>query len=411
MQAPPSSGPIFYGWFVVAAAFAVTFIAFGSAYTFSAFFEPLQKDFGASRGSISFVFSLAGFLYFGLGLVSGPLADRYGARPLAIVGMLLVGAGLALAGAARSLAEVYIAYSVGIGLGVGLAYVPVIAAVQKWFVRRRGLASGLAVTGIGVGTLLMPPLASLLIGAFGWRQTYLIFGALAAVIGIGMALLIEDDPRRRGLQPDGEGLPGTSPVAAGPAGVTIREAIRSSAFRSLYAACLICSFGVFVPFVHLTPYALDRGIGPMAASVLLGLVGAGSTAGRLVLGGLADRMGRARFLLAMYVGMALAMAVWAVAASLVPLIAFALVFGLFYGGWVAVLPSVVMDRFGGAHLSGIIGALYTAVAFGTLIGPTAAGYIFDATQSYLLPILLGLAANILAAAITARALSRSKESA
>jgi len=319
MQAPPSSGPIFYGWFVVAAAFAVTFVGFGSAYTFSAFFEPLQKDFGASRGSVSLIFSIAGFLYFGLGLVSGPLADRYGARPLAIVGMLLVGAGLALAGAARSLAEVYIAYSVGIGLGVGLAYVPVIAAVQKWFVRRRGLASGLAVTGIGVGTLLMPPLASLLIGSLGWRQTYQMLGAVAAVIGVGMALLIEDDPKRRGLRPDGECLPGSPTVGPNPAGVTIHEAIRSKAFRRLYAACLICSFGVFVPFVHLTPYALDRGIGPMAASVLLGLIGAGSTAGRLVLGALADRMGRTYFLLTMYIGMALAMAVWAVAASFMPL--------------------------------------------------------------------------------------------
>jgi len=222
-----------------------------------------------------------------------------------------------------------------------------------------------------------------------------------------MALLIEDDPKRRGLQPDGECLPSSPTVGPNPAGVTIHEAIRSKAFRNLYAACLICSFGVFVPFVHLTPYALDRGIGPMAASVLLGLIGAGSTAGRLVLGDLADRMGRAYFLLAMYIGMALAMAVWAVAASFIPLIAFALVFGLFYGGWVTILPSVVMDRFGGAHVSGIIGALYTAVAFGTLIGPTAAGYIFDVTQSYLLPIVLSVIANVLAAVITARALPRS----
>src|SRR5919108_4011068 len=90
---------IFYGWLVVAAAFAVTFVGFGSAYTFSAFVEPLQKDFAASRGSVSLVFSLAGFLYFGLGIVSGPLADRFGARRLAVTGMLLTGLGLAAASA------------------------------------------------------------------------------------------------------------------------------------------------------------------------------------------------------------------------------------------------------------------------------------------------------------------------
>src|SRR4249920_511501 len=88
---------LFYGWFVVAAAFAVTFVGFGSAYAFSAFIGSLQTDFAASRGSVSLVFSLAGFLYFGLGIVSGPLADRWGSRRLVIVGMLLTGAGLAIA--------------------------------------------------------------------------------------------------------------------------------------------------------------------------------------------------------------------------------------------------------------------------------------------------------------------------
>src|SRR5215471_15998476 len=87
---------IFYGWLVVAAAFTVTFVGFGSAYTFSAFLEPLQHDFGASRGSVSLVFSIAGFLYFALGVVSGPLADRFGSRLLAVAGMILTGLGLAI---------------------------------------------------------------------------------------------------------------------------------------------------------------------------------------------------------------------------------------------------------------------------------------------------------------------------
>src|ERR687888_2132604 len=112
---------IFYGWLVVAAAFAVTFVGFGSAYTFSAFVGSLEHDFAASRGSVSLVFSLAGFLYFGLGIVSGPLADRWGSRRLAVIGMMLTGLGLVLAGAARTLTEVYVAYGLGVGLGVGCA--------------------------------------------------------------------------------------------------------------------------------------------------------------------------------------------------------------------------------------------------------------------------------------------------
>jgi MFS family permease len=399
-QAILSNPRIFYGWFVVAAAFAVTFIGFGSAYTFSAFLDPLQQDFGASRGSVSLVFSLAGFLYFGLGIVSGPLADRFGSRRLAVAGMILMAIGLMAASAARSLLQVYLAYGLGVGLGVGCAYVPAIGAVQRWFVRRRGFASGLAVSGIGVGTLAMPPLASLLIQSFGWRGAYLGLGAIAAVVGGGLALLIESDPRDRGLVPDGVPLqPGATPLQ--PQGASVGEAIRSRYFISLYAACLICSFGVFVPFVHLVPYARDHGVAAAAAVLLLGAIGLGSTAGRFFLGGLADRVGRQLSLLLMFTGMALALTAWVISTNFWSLAGFALVFGVFYGGWVAVLPAVVMDRFGGRNVSGIIGILYTSVAFGTLIGPSAAGFAFDLSHSYTLPILASAGANIVAAAIVA----------
>ena len=389
---------IFYGWFVVIAAFAVTFVGFGCAYTFSAFVEPLQQNFGASRGSVSLVFSVAGFLYFGLGVVSGPLADRFGSRRLAVAGMILTGLGLAAASVARSLPEVYAAYGLGVGLGVGCAYVPAIGAVQRWFVRRRGFASGIAVSGIGVGTLVMPPLASYLIEALGWRAAYLVLGILAAGIGGGVALLIENDPRDRGLGPDGD-PPRSGAQPAQPEGSSVRDAIRSRRFIGLYASCLICSFGVFVPFVHLVPYARDHGVAPSAAVLLLGVIGIGSTAGRFFLGGFADRMGRQLSLLLMFAGMALALASWVVSVTTWSLALFALVYGVFYGGWVAILPAIVMDYFGGRNVSGIIGILYTSVAFGTLIGPSAAGFAFDLSHSYTLPILASAGANIIAAII------------
>ncbi|WP_175750188.1 MFS transporter [Burkholderia pyrrocinia] len=407
----PGASRLFYGWYVVAAAFAVTFVGFGSAYTFSAFVESLQRDFAASRGQISLVFSLAGFLYFGFGIVSGPLADRFGSRRLAVAGMLLTGAGLAAAGAAHTLLQVYFAYGLGVGLGVGCAYVPAVGAVQRWFVRRRGFASGLAVAGIGVGTLAMPPLASVLIAHVGWRGAYFTLAAIAVVLGAGMSLLIENDPRGRGLLPDGDaasdGGRNTGASGAGAAattvhaGATVREAVTSRPFASLYAACLVCSFGVFVPFVHLVPYALDHGVAPSTAVLLLGAIGVGSTAGRFFLGGLADRFGRRASLLAMFAGMTVALVAWAGAGTVATLAAFALVFGVFYGGWVAVLPAVVMDYFGGRNVSAIIGILYTSVAFGTLIGPAAAGFIYDAGGGYLVPILASAVANAIAFAIVA----------
>src|SRR6202046_1619409 len=103
----------------------------------------------------------------------------------------------------------------------------------------------------------------------------------------------------------------------------------------------------------------------------------------------------------MFAGMAVALAVWVIATNLWSLAAFAFVYGVFYGGWVAVLPAVVMDYFGGRNVSGIIGVLYTSIAFGTLVGPSAAGFAFDVSHSYTLPILIGVAGNIIAALIVA----------
>lgn len=405
MHTNTASPRIFYGWAVVAAAFVILFVGFGSAYTFSAFIQSLQHEFGASRGSVSLIFSLSGSIYFGFGALSGRLADRWGARRLAVFGMALVGSGLMLASVARSLSEVYIAYGMGVGFGVGFAYVPVLGAVQRWFTKRRGLASGVAVSGIGVGTLVMPMLASLLIEASDWRKAYLILGAGAVVLGVSMAFLVDNDPRDRGLHPDGETPSHAEPGAR--EGASIKQAVGSGAFRSLYAACLLSSIGVFVPFVHLVPSAQGFGVAQTAATLLIAIVGAGSTFGRFFLGAIADRMGRQRFLAAMYIGIGAAMTIWMAASGFASLACFAFIFGAFYGGWVAILPAVVMDRFGGANVGGIIGILYTGVAIGTLIGPSAAGFLFDVSHSYTWAIVVSIAANIVAAGITVRSLQES----
>lgn len=154
-----------------------------------------------------------------------------------------------------------------------------------------------------------------------------------------------------------------------------------------------------MPFVHLVPFAMDHGVSQSSAVLLLGVIGVGSTAGRFCLGSLADHMGRRSSLLAMFMGMALALAIWAPAAGFWTLAVFAFAYGVFYGGWVAVLPAVVMDYFGGRNVSGIIGVLYTSVAFGILVGPSAAGFVFDLSHSYTLPILASACANVVAAGI------------
>jgi MFS family permease len=396
------SPTLFYGWLVVAGGFAVTFIGFGCVYSFSAFIDSLQQEFGASRGSVSLVFSLAGLLYFTTGSISGPLADRFSSRRVALIGMILIGAGLALASVAHGLVEVYAAYGLGVGFGVGFSYVPAMGAVQRWFIRHRGFASGIASSGIGAGTLAVPPLAALLIAQLGWRETYLVLGVLAAMLGIGAALLLENDPHDRGLYPDGDTKNDAPPAArTSSAGVSIAQAVRSKRFLGLYAACLFCALGVFVPFVHLTPYALDHGMAKSSAVFLVSVIGIGSTVGRFCLGGLADRLGRRRSLMAMFAGMAVSLVIWGASTTFWPLAIFAFIFGTAYGGWVALLPSVVMDYFGGRNVSGIIGVLYTSAGVGTLIGPSAAGFAYDIGGSYTLPILISAAGNVIAVLIMA----------
>jgi predicted MFS family arabinose efflux permease len=239
-----------------------------------------------------------------------------------------------------------------------------------------------------------------LIRWLGWRAAYEVLGIFAAVAGVGMALFMENDPHARGLAPDGEPVH-PSAAAREPAGSTLSEAIRSGRFIGLYAACLICAFGLFVPFVHLLPYARDHGVAPSSAALLLAAVGVGSTAGRFFLGGVADSVGRAPALVLMFVGMALSLVIWLLSTTFWGLAVFALAYGIFYGGFVAILPALVMDLFGGRNVGAIIGVLYTSVAAGTLVGPSVAGYAFDLSHSYTLSILGSIATNVAAALLLA----------
>ena len=361
-----------YGWVVVLCAFTLMFVGFGAAYSFAAFFGAFQAEFGASRAHVSLVFSLCAFLYFLLGAPGGMLADRYGTRNVALAGVLFMAAGLGAASAAHSIEVLYATYSIGLGVGIGLTYVPSVGAVQPWFDKRRVLASGIAVSGIGAGNLFAPPLTAWWIGAFGWRGAYLMLAACALVLGGAAAAAIRNRPAGGARATDG---------------LSLREAARTRNFWVLYATLVLSGFGFFVPLVHLGPYAVDAGHPESFAVLLVSLIGLGSLAGRFAIGSIADFFGRKRSLALMYLGMALMLLLWWASTGALALSIMAVGFGICYGGLVATFPSVVMDLFGARSVSGIIGCIYTAAGIGTLIGPPLAGAAFDATGSYSAPIL------------------------
>jgi MFS family permease len=225
-------------WGVVGAAFAAMFTAFGIAYSYGAFLEELRADFGAGRALGAAFFSLTSLLYFGLGSLSGAAADRWGPRRVLLTGAAAFGLGLVATASAGSLAVALVAYGLGVGIGVACAYVPMVALVGGWFERRRTLALGVAVAGVGIGTLTVPPATAALIESAGWRDAYLVQGLAATAVLAVCALLVRPAP----------------PAAVG-TGTRVAEAARDRSYRWLYLASVLVSVVVFVPFVHLPAYA------------------------------------------------------------------------------------------------------------------------------------------------------------
>ena len=317
-------------WRMVAAAFVAMFAVYGVAYSFGAFFKPMAAEFGARRSATSAVFSITVLVWCFLGPVTGHLSDRFGPRIVVATGAVVMGAGLALTSMIDRLWLGYLTYGLGVGVGVACAYVPMVAVVGGWFLRRRNTALGIAVAGIGFGTVCGAPIAAALIAHLGWRATYLAFAIAVAVDSARLRL----DRRAAARSRDAV------------ASASLRDALRSPAFGFLYASSVTVSIVIFVPFVYLPSFAHDRGASEFASAALVGIIGGASVAGRMGLGSLADRAGVVRLYQASFLVLALSYGIWLAAASYPMMVVFALVMGAGYGGYVALSPAVVAHLFG-----------------------------------------------------------------
>ena len=353
-------------WLVVFATFVSSFVTLGIAYSFGAFFTDMAAEFDSNRATTSVIFGITTFAFFWLSLLTGRIADRWGPQPVLLVGAAALLIGLVATSNVQSLTAGYLTYGAGVGLAAACGYIPMVALVGGWFERHRATAVGLAVAGIGSGTLVMSPLSAALVDRYGWRDTYRALGILGAGLLVVCAVLVKRPPGFNGAQPP-----------------RFADAWASPVFRQLQASALCSGLALFVPFVFVGQYAKERGVGSVAAAVLVGALGGASVLARIGFGTAVRRFGSIRLYRLSFLLISASFVIWFIAGGSYPvLLVFVLVLGIGYGGFVALSTIVLAEHLGVAGLGSIMGLFYTTQGLGGLVGPPSAGWLIDQTGGY-----------------------------
>ena len=374
-----------YGWVMVVIAVCVLIAYATIIYTFGIFLRPLTMEFNWDRGALSGAYSLMFLLMGFLSIFGGRLSDKYGPRPLVTISGLFMGVGLLLMSQVNSLWQVYLIWGVLFGTAAGICYVPVTSTIPRWFVKRRGVALGITVTGFGLGSAILPPLAQWLISSCGWRQAFIILGLIPFIIVIPLAQFMKHSPQRIGLRPYGEDEQSLTSTAGE---FSFKQVIRTGRFW-LFGLILFCfMFCLQVIMVHIVPYAVDIGISAMVAASILSIISGTGVMGRFSIGFISDRIGARPALTACLVMVTLAL-IWLLSAKEIwTFYAFAVVFGPVYGGMISLQTLVSVELFGLGSLGIILGTFFFLAQIGGAVGPPLAGSIFDVTGGYSLALLI-----------------------
>lgn len=410
--------PIFRGWFVVAACFLCLLVAGGIGwFTFPVFIPPLKQEFGWTDLQLG----VAVGIWAGVGAIFSPVAgrliDRFGSRWIMLAGA--VGGGLVTAalGEVRSIEQLYgVIFFAAIATAAG-TYVPVTSTISRWFVRRRGLAMGIAMAGMGLGGLSMPILANFLIQGVGWRSAYRIFGVVIWVVLVPVtALWIRGRPSDLGLSPDGDDGPGTETKTGTEAGTRwsepqrdaaqqegsgAREAMGMPRFWLLGFADVANAIPVVSLSIYLVRFAIQQGIPGDLAAFAYSSFSAAAMVGMLA-AGMAPPTWSRRVLLSLGYGIpALAVLFLFGVESAGPLFCFAILSGFCAGTRSTLWPLMISDCFGSRAYSSILGFLVLFYNAGAVVGPPVAGQISDATGSFHGVFALAIAAHLISSLLIA----------
>jgi MFS family permease len=342
----------------------------------------LIDEFGWSRASIAGAASLAFLLMGFLGIGVGRLNDRFGPRVLMTVSGVFFGLGYFLMSRLEAIWQLYLFF--GIIFGIGLSTVDVIAltTIARWFVKKRGIVTGIVKVGTGAGQMVIPFVVSILILRYGWRSSCVIVGVAVLIMLVAIAQLLRRDPSQMGLAPDGDSSGSTGSLVSDTEGLSLREAIRTRQFWTMCAAMLAIVYCLMTIMVHIAPYAHEMNVSPTRAAGLLSTIGGVSMASRFISGFTIDRIGSKRVMIFCFI-LLIAVFLWLqIATELWMLYLFAVVYGLAHGGFFTSFSPIVAEFFGIKSHGALFGITMFFGAFGGALGPFMAGYVFDVTGAY-----------------------------
>ena len=384
----------FYGYIIALACFLIQGIGVGTYVAFGVFFKPLLAEFGWSRATLSGASSLAFLLMGFLGILVGNLNDKFGPRIAMAVTGVFYGSGHFLLSQLNSVWQLYLFFGLVVGIGLSSIDVIPLTTTARWFVRRRGMVTGLVKVGTGAGQFIMPLLASIFIMNYGWRHAYIFIGIIVLVFIIGSGQLLRRDPGQMGQLADGDRKISTGQLDTSEVGLSLQEAFRSWKFWMVCIISFLAGYCMLTIMVHIVAHATDIGIDQIKSAGVLSTIGGVSILGRLSIGIAIDRIGNTKSMIICFILMIASFLWLLVAGEIWMLYLFAMLYGVAHGGFFTVLSPMVAELFGiGSH-----GVLFGIVAFsltiGGAIGPVLAGHIFDIARSYQLVFLILVGVSI-----------------
>ena len=351
---------------ILAAGFCMQ-LALGAVYGWSVFINPLREQFGASKIEVSLIFTITLVMLGVTAGIGGHLQRQLGPRAVAVAAGALYGGGVVLSGLAPNLAVLYLTHGVLGGIGLGLGYIVPLAVLIGWFPDKRGLITGLVVTGFGLGALITSPLATELIQALGVQNTLVVLGIAYFVMVVLSAQFLFAAPE--GYAPSGW-RPPVQPTLTTEANATLAEALRTPYWYLLWSmlALNVTAGAALISVAAPLTQELAR-VGPAMGALAVCLIALFNGVGRLFWGALSDRIGRPRTFMAIFLiqvcAFALISAIDSFAAMLIP----AALIALCYGGGFGTMPAFASDVFGPRNSGTIYGAMLTAWSAGAIAGP------------------------------------------